>query len=241
VDSVLELYSILMRHNADAELGFKTRDNAVIERDGNGMIIKVHHTVPASEVLTNMEQLIDAFWEARNDADINNLLLIPCFISDFLIIHPFMDGNGRISRLLTMLLLYQEGYGVCRYVSMESMINSSKGEYYTALERSHDGWFENANDDMPFISYFISQLFLCYREMNRAMAAETGRRRKSDGLEMFLERTLFPVSKRDLCSLFPELSETTVERVLSRMVSEGRIETIGSSRSTRYKPSHRNP
>ena len=234
IDFILRLYIILMKYNANISLGFKKKDNAVVEKDPMGNIVKVHRTVPASEVTHNMEQLVLAFNDARNDADINNLLLIPCFISDFLMIHPFLDGNGRMSRLLTTLLLYQEGYEVCKYVSMESMINLSKGDYYDALERSHDGWFDNENDNGPFISYFISQMFLCYREMDFAMAAETGKRRKSEGLEWFLERTFMPISKKDLCGLFPRLSETTIERVLARMVSEGKVEHIGANKNSRY-------
>lgn len=239
IDSILEIYSVLMGQNPNAYLGFKTRDNAIVERDPSGRITKVHGLVPAAEVEDNLQQLIWAFREARDDTGISNLLLIPCFIDDFLMIHPFADGNGRMSRLLTTLLLYKEGYEVCRYVSMESKINSSKRDYYEALEDSQNGWFDNANDYMPFISYFLTQLFLCYREMNLAMASEIRAHVKSGGLEQFMERTVIPMSKRDLCSLFPSLSESTVERVLANMMGDGRIEKIGGSRSTRYLPKHR--
>jgi len=239
VESILEIYGVLMGQNPNAYLGFKTRDNAVIERDREGRIAKIHEKVPASEVDDNMRQLVWAFREARDDSEINNLLLIPCFIDDFLMIHPFADGNGRMSRLLTTLLLYQEGYEVCRYVSMESKINSSKADYYRALEDSQAGWSNNDNDYMPFVSYFLTQLFLCYRELNLAMASEIRTHVKSGGLEQFMERTVIPMSKRDLCQLFPSLSESTVERVLADMVREGRIEKIGRSRSTRYMPLHR--
>ena len=236
IDSILDIYSVLMGQNPNAYLGFKTSDNAIVERDSSGRITKVHEVVPASEVEDNLKQLVWAFREARDDSDISNLLLIPCFIDDFLMIHPFADGNGRMSRLLTTLLLYKEGYEVSRYVSMESKINSSKRDYYEALEDSQDGWFDNSNDYMPFISYFLTQLFLCYREMNMAMASEIKVHVKSGGLERFMERTVIPMSKRDLCSLFPMLSESTVERVLAAMVADGRLEKIGGSRSTRYLP-----
>jgi hypothetical protein len=105
IDSILEIYSVLMGRNPDANLGFKTMDNAILERDLSGRIIKVHDVVPASEVEDNIRQLVRAFRKARDDADISNLLLIPCFMDDFLIIHPFEDGNGRMSLLLTTLLL----------------------------------------------------------------------------------------------------------------------------------------
>lgn len=239
VDSILDIYGILMGQNPNADLGFKVRDNAIVERDGEGRITKVHEKVPASEVEDSIQQLVWAFREARDDSEINNLLLIPCFIDDFLMIHPFADGNGRMSRLLTTLLLYKKGYDVCRYVSMESKVNSSKGDYYRALEDSQAGWFDNSNDYMPFVSYFLIQLFLCYREIDLAMASEIRTNVKSGGLEQFMERTVIPMSKRDLCDLFPSLSESTVERVLANMLREGRIEKIGSSRSTRYMPVRR--
>lgn len=237
MDTVLDLYAILMGHKAGAYIGFKQRDNIIIERDGDGRIAKVHEVVPAGEAEDCMRQLVWAFLEARDDADIENLLLIPCFICDFLMVHPFSDGNGRMSRLLTTLLLRQEGYAGVRYVSMESKINVSKSDYYRALEESQDGWFDNRCDYGPFISYFLSQLFLCYRELNLSVGSAMGRHRKSDGLEQFLLRTALPVSKSELCRLFPELSESTVEKVLRDMTSDGRIEKAGSYRDARYRPS----
>ena len=236
VDAVLDLYAVLMGHKAGAHIGFKQRDNIIVERDGDGRIIKVHGVVPAAEAEDCMQQLAWAFQEARDDADIENLLLIPCFICDFLMIHPFSDGNGRMSRLLTTLLLRQEGYGAVRYVSMESKINASKRDYYRALEESQDGWFDNECDYGPFISYFLSQLFLCYRELDLSMGSAMGRHRKSDGLEQFLLRTALPVSKSELMRLFPELSESTVEKVLRDMTGDGRIEKTGSYRDARYRP-----
>jgi len=232
--SILGIYAILMSRSERNDIGFKTRDNAIVDRAPDGTITAVYPTVPADETEGCMDQLIWAFWEARNDLDINKLLLIPCFIMDFLRIHPFLDGNGRMSRLLTTLLLYQEGYDVCRYVSMESKINSSKMDYYRALEESQVGWMENRCDYGPFIHYFLGELFLCYRELNRLTGEELGRRRRSEGLEAFLRLTSVPVGKSELMSMFPEVSQKTVERTLRRMCDAGDIVMIGSGRSTRY-------
>ena len=233
-ESVLDIYSILMRYSELNEPGFKTRDNVIVDRDFEGTILKIHPTVPKEKTEWAVEQAIWAFWEARNDPDINKLLLIPCFIMDFLRIHPFLDGNGRMSRLLTVLLLYQEGYDICRYVSLESKINAGKNDYYRALEQSEIEWGDNKNDDTPFISYFLGQLFLCYRELDRSLGIELSGNKKSNALEVYLRLSNLPVSKKELMSMFPDVSESTVELVLKRMSDAGELKKIGAARSTRY-------
>lgn len=233
-ESLLELYRMLMSHTKTEDLGFKTRDNVIAERNADGTLLMLHKTVPAEKTEWCIDQLLGAFWEARNDVRINKLLLIPCFIMDFLRIHPFIDGNGRMSRLLTTLLLYQEGYDIGRFVSMESKINSSKNQYYDSLSQSEEGWWDNDSDYHPFISYFLDQLFLCYRELDLSIKDSFRSRRSSGRIDEYLKMCILPVSKKELCSMFPELSETTVERTLKRLLDSGIIETIGSSRSTRY-------
>ena len=154
----------------------------ITDRSPVGAVLRVHETVPHQYVEKAVGDMLASYWEARNDITINNLILIPCFIVDFLRVHPFMDGNGRMSRLLTVLLLYQEGYDVCRYVSLESKINSDLESYYRALEESEIGWSENESDYDPFIEYFLGILFLSYREYDGRMAAAIGRRGKSDAV-----------------------------------------------------------
>lgn len=233
-DTILELYGILMKYSDRDPRGFKDRDNVIVDRAADGRIVKVHHTVPAAETDHCIEELIAAYWEVRNDFGINKLLLIACFIQDFLCIHPFLDGNGRMSRLLTVLLLYQEGYDICRYISMESMINASRQDYYHALEETEEGWFEGTNDYTPFMSYFLSQIFLCYREYGIRMGEEMGRSSKSDSLRLFLRNSPMPISKTDLSLMFPQLSVTTIERVLKDMCDSGEIVMTGNHRSARY-------
>ena len=233
-ETLLEIYHILISHTGTEDLGFKTRDNVIAERDAKGDLIMLHRTVPADETEWCIDQLLGAFWEARNDLEINKLLLIPCFVMDFLRIHPFIDGNGRMSRLLTTLLLYQEGYDIGRFVSMESKINSSKDLYYDSLAQSEEGWWDNECDYNPFISYFLDRLFLCYRELDLSIKDSFRSRRPSGRIDEYLRMCLLPVSKKELCSMFPEISETTVERTLKRLLDSGIIETVGSSRSTRY-------
>ena len=173
--------------------------------------------------------------EARSNANINQLLLIPCVILDFLCIHPFRDGNGRMSRLLSLLLLYKNDFQAGKYISFEEQINNYKQLYYASLQESSQGWHENRSDYMPFIKNFLSMLYMCYKELDKRFAVLQGRKiTKKARIEATMENSLTPLSKRDLCNLLPDVSLTTVEAVLGRMLKEGRIRRIGQGRATRY-------
>jgi Fic family protein len=234
-DTVLSLFSTLVSYTG-AEPGYKTRNNEIVDRDGSGRIAKRYKTVPASQVKDSMFQLIGAFNEARNDMGVPGILLIPCFIMDFLKIHPFMDGNGRMSRLLTVLLMYQEGLDVCSYVSIEAIINQSKADYYDALARSGEGWFDDINDYLPFMEYMIGVIFLAYKEFDRRLALCSPKDDKGSRVETVLMNVTIPISKSELCALMPDISEPYIEIILSRMCEEGRIEKVGGGRSLRYRP-----
>lgn len=233
--SILDIFRTLISYT-DAEPSFKKTNNEIIERGSDGRIVKRFKTTPAKDVEDAMFQLTAAYTESRDDIGIYNILLIPCFIVDFLKIHPFIDGNGRMSRLLTTLLLYQEGYNVCRYVSLEALVNESKLDYYDALESSGEGWFDNVNDYMPFIEYFIGILFMAYREMDRRMALCIGKDNKANRVERLLMNVSMPISKKEICALIPELSETYVEQILGKMVREEKIRRIGVKNNSRYLP-----
>ena len=182
-----------------------------------------------------MEQFELAYMEARNNANINQLLLIPCVVLDFLCIHPFRDGNGRMSRLLSLLLLYKNGYDAGKYVSFEEQINNYKAYYYEALRESSVGWHENRNSYIPFIENFLSTLYMCYKELDKRFAVIHGKKiTKTARIEATVLNSLVPISKADICSVLPDVSPTTVEAVLSKMVRNGQIKKIGRSRMTRY-------
>ena len=140
---ILRLHSMLMSI-AGYEYGgqYETDDNVILEIDSEGNRRVRFRPTPAEETAQAMEQLELAYLAARDDANINQLLLIPCVILDFLCIHPFRDGNGRMSRLLSLLLLYKNGYDAGKYVSFEEQINNYKAFYYDALKQSSDGWCE---------------------------------------------------------------------------------------------------
>lgn len=214
---------------------YKTDDNVILEVDADGNRHVRFRPTPASETKRAMEQLTLAYLEAKSDANIHQLLLIPCVILDFLCIHPFRDGNGRMSRLLTLLLLYKNGYDAGKYVSFEGQINNYKAYYYDALKQSSQGWEANENSYFPFIENFLSMLYMCYKELDRRFAVVNHKRStKKARIEATVLNSLIPLSKAEICKILPDISPTTVEAVLGAMVKSGAISRLGQGRSTRY-------
>lgn len=214
---------------------YKTVDNVILEVDSDENRQARFHPTPAAETKQAMEQLELAYMEARNDAGINQLLLIPCVILDFLCIHPFQDGNGRMSRLLSLLLLYKNGYDAGKYVSFEEQINNDKAWYDEALRQSSAGWKTNDNSYFPFIENFLSTLYMCYKELDKRFAVVHGKKiTKKARIEATVLNSLTPISKAEICKILPDVSPTTVEAVLGTMVKNGAIKRIGASRSARY-------
>lgn len=233
---ILRLHKMIMNY-AGYEYGgqYKTDDNVIIEIDGNGNHRVRFRPIPASETSKAMEQLELAYMFARSDANINQLLLIPCVVLDFLCIHPFIDGNGRMSRLLSLLLLYKNGYDAGKYVSFEEQINNYKSYYYDSLKQSSTGWDTNENSYFPFIENFLSTLYICYKELDKRFVVVDGKKiTKKARIEATVLNSLKPLSKSDICKILPDVSPTTVEAVLGEMVKNGSIRRIGSGRSTRY-------
>ena len=214
---------------------YKTSDNIIAGIDGQGRRKVRFCPTPAEETKEAMEQLELAYLEARDDANINQLLLIPCVVLDFLCIHPFSDGNGRMSRLLSLLLLYKNGFDAGKYISFEQQIDRYKGFYYEALRQSSIGWEANANDYTPFIENFLSTVYMCYKELDMRFAVfDNGRVTKKERVEAAVFGSLTPISKAEICALLPDVSPTTVEAALGAMVKNGRIRRVGASRAARY-------
>ena len=233
---ILRLHEIMMSL-AGYEYGgqYKTDDNVILEVDADGYRRVRFRPTPTKETPKAMEQLELAYMEARSDANINQLLLIPCVILDFLCIHPFRDGNGRMSRLLSLLLLYKNGFDAGKYVSFEEQINNYKAYYYESLRQSSIGWETNENSYFPFMENFLSILYLCYKELDKRFAVVHGKRiTKRARIEAVILNSLTPLSKAEICKILPDVSPTTVEAVLGAMVKSGAVKRIGASRSARY-------
>ena len=235
--TILNLHQILLSYT-DLSYGgqYKNEDNIIRETFPDGTSRVRWIPVSANETPEAMKQLILAYMDARDDSEINQLLLIPCVILDFLCIHPFRDGNGRLSRLLSLLLLYKNGFDISKYISFEEQIYSMKTYYYEALRQSSMGWHENRNDYIPFIGDFIHSLYLCYKELNkRFLTLGTAKINKKKRIEETVLNAFLPISKRELQEMLPDVSPTTIEQVLGSMVKNGSIEKTGTTRSAKYK------
>jgi Fic family protein len=214
---------------------FKKEDNVICERYPDGRTNIRFMTVKAVDTLDAMKELTYAYMEARDDSNINQLLLIPCVILDFLCIHPFQDGNGTMSRLLSLLLMYKNGFDISKYVSFEEQINLSKGNYYEALRQSSIGWHDNTNDYIPFIENFLFTLYLCYKELDkRFLTIKSGKVSKTKRIEEIVLTSFIPISKKEIINLLPDISVTTIEKVLSNMMKDGKIVKIGSTSNAKY-------
>ena len=235
-EDILRLHEIMLSVTGYEYGGrYKNTDNCIMEIDTFGNRKVRFRPISAIDTPNAMEQLVLAYTQARNDVNINQLLLIPCVILDFLCIHPFSDGNGRMSRLLSLLLLYKNGFDAGKYVSFEEQINKYKDLYYEALRVSSINWHDNTNDYFPFVENFLSMLYMCYKELDKRFAVVNGKRiTKSARIEATVLNSLAPLSKSEICAILPDVSPTTVESVLGRMVRNGQVVKIGNARDVKY-------
>ena len=232
---ILRLHEMMLSYSPVNGGQYKESDNVIMEIDASGMRKIRFLPVPATETAQAMEQLILAYMDARGNYNINQLLLIPCFILDFLCIHPFTDGNGRMSRLLSLLLLYKNGFDAGRYISFEEQINRAKAAYYGTLKESSTGWHTGENSYFPFIENFMTTLLFCYKELDKRFAIVNSKKvTKRARIEATVMNSLLPISKQEVCYILPDVSPTTVEAALSAMVKGGLVEKIGTARNTKY-------
>lgn len=235
-NTILKLHETMMSYGGYEYGGrYKIDDNLIIEEDKDGNRKVRFKPISAKDTPKAMEQLVLAYIDASNNSNINQLLLIPCVILDFLCIHPFKDGNGRMSRLLSLLLLYKNGFDAGKYVSFEEQINNNKGYYYETLKQSSTSWDANENTYIPFIQNFLSTLYMCYKELDKRFnVVNSNKITKRARVEATVLNSLTPISKTEICSVLPDVSPTTVEAVLGAMVRDGRIQIIGNGRNTKY-------
>ena len=213
---------------------FKKEPNFISETKNGKKYVVFVPTAP-KDVEESMDQMLIAFNEASHNPNINPLLLISCFILDFLCVHPFDDGNGRMSRLLTLLLLYKRGFDIGRFVSIENMINENKGEYYRTLQESSIDWQNGKNNYEPFMLYMIQILYECYTKLDENVFSQIDKKlSKSERIEALLLNAFIPVSKRTIRDQLPDISEPLIEMVLSKLLKEGKINKIGSYKDAMY-------
>jgi Fic family protein len=197
---ILQLHRDLYSYNPTSVGGrYKNIDNIIEEVDKQGQKRVRFQPLSAFETPGAMERLCHEFLLAIDTAKIDSLLLIPMFILDFLGIHPFNDGNGRMSRLLTLLLLYREGYIAGKYISLEMMIEKTKESYYETLEQSSNDWHMNENNYAPFVSYYLSVILAVYRDFeSRVDFLKTRGVTKADRIRLLISNTLGQVTKAQI-------------------------------------------
>lgn len=233
---ILQLHRDLYKYTGRTIGGnYKNGDNVIRETlpDGTERIRFV--PVPAWETPEAMERLCEAFNRAINEAEADPLLLIPMFILDLLCIHPFNDGNGRMSRLLTLLLLYRADYFVGKYISLETLIYESKETYYETLQASSEGWHERENDYAPFAAYLLGIIAAAYREFDSRIELLSQKGvSKPDRISALIKDRLGTITKTEIMEQLPDISQVTVQRTLAELLKTEKIIKISGGRYTKY-------
>ena len=233
---ILQLHRDLYKFSGMSIGGnFKNSDNVIAEKLPDGTQRVRFQPVSAWETPETMDRLCDEFIKSVSDPEMDPLLLIPMFILDFLCIHPFNDGNRRMSRLLTLLLLYRSGYIVGKYISIEKLITDSKETYYEVLQESSYEWHEGTNDYLPFVRYMLGVIAAAYREFSsRVKLLSTGGFTKAERIRELIKDHLGKITKAELMELCPDISQATVQRTLAELLANGEITKIGGGRYTSY-------
>jgi len=235
-NTILQLHRDLYSFSG-SEIGgtWKNSDNIIAETGKDGKEEVRFRPVPAILTADAIFDLTDNFTKACEKGEYDPLLLISMFTIDFLCIHPFNDGNGRMSRLLTLLLLYRSGYIVGKYISVEMLIEKTKETYYEALKESSNGWHDNTNDYAPFVRYYLGILIKAYTEFqDRVEHIHSGKISKAERIRDIFNTKTGKITKFDIAEHCPDISQTTIERTLASLVKEGFIEKTGGGRSSGY-------
>ncbi len=235
-NNILQLHRDLYSFSSSAVGGvYKNSDNIIAEKHADGTETVRFRPVPAYQTADAILNLCTRYNEAIEAGTYDPLLLMPVFILDFLCIHPFNDGNGRMSRLLTLLLLYRAGFIVGKYISIEMLIEKSKDSYYEALQASSQNWHENGNDYFPFLKFMLGVVVKAYNEFeDRVEHLRHRKMSKADRIKDLIEKTPGKISKKEIAQACPDISVTTIERTLAELVASGIIEKVGVGRATAY-------
>ena len=234
-NTVLQFHAMIDRYTTEMGGRWKRADNLILERYTDGTQRVRFRPVPAAETPSAMAQLIDCYNMAIHQDRREPLVIIPLTVLDFLCIHPFDDGNGRCSRLLTLLLLYHFGYEVGRYISLERVFEQSKVTYYETLETSSRKWHESRHDPYPWLNYFWGALLAAYKEFEeRVGTIQTARGSKTELVRAAVGRRIGPFAISDLQRDCPGVSREMIRVVLNQLRDEGEIELSGKGRGAKW-------
>jgi len=233
---ILRLHALAQGGTSGDAGRWKEAQNEIIELRPDGRREVRFTPVAPKLVPAAMDELCLSYRTALDQRQVVALMAISALVLDFLCVHPFRDGNGRVSRLLTLLALYQHGYNVGRYVSLERLVEQTKESYYETLKTSSGGWHEGKHDILPWFNYFISTLRLAYREFeDRAGRQRPARGSKAELIAYALETIQSPFGIADVERLCPNVSRDMIRVILNRWRKDGRLEVLGRGRDAKWR------
>lgn len=233
---LLQLHGRLYSFTGKPAGHYKIGENEVTETHPDGTEIVRFQPVRAADTPLAMDELFVAFDRAWNAQEYHRLMLLAAWVFDFLMIHPFQDGNGRMSRLATSLLLYHADYEVGRYVSWEKLVNESRESYYEALARSTVGWHEDSHDLRPWLDYFLGILVASYRDFEARMGTAATKGSKAEAIRRFVRTNLsdtFSIS--DVRNVVPNVSDVYIGKLLRELRDDGVIELQKLGQGARWR------
>ena len=232
---ILQLHKILFSHLGNPAAGkTKTVQNYISASFPDGHTETLFIPLAPYETPEALDRICEEYNRVIGNAELEPLIAIPVFIHDFLCIHPFNDGNGRMSRLLTTLLLYRSGFYVGKYISLEAKIAKHKDLYYDALSASQNGWHEGSDDPVPFIKYLLGTMLAAYRDFEDRFALVEVKRSALDMVRLATQYKIGRFTKQDIRELCPSLSISSIEGSLRKLVDNGEIKREGKGKSTFY-------
>jgi Fic family protein len=232
---ILQLHSLIYRYHSTEGGHWKMNDNQIIERFPDGTVKVRFEPVSAVRTPSAMHTLVGQYLNLSITEAYEELILIPITVFDFLCIHPFSDGNGRVSRLLTSLLLYKFGYDVGRYISLERIFEESKESYYEVLEESSRGWHEGKHNIYPWLDYFWGVMLRAYKEFEeRIEAIPDSGATKTEQIKDAVKRKVGPFAISDIESACPGISRDMIRNVLRQLRDEDIIESTGIGRAAKW-------
>lgn len=232
---ILQLHKILYSHMNNPVAGrTKTVQNYISASYPDGHKETLFTPLAPYETPDALDRLCEEYNRVIGNMELEPLIVIPVFIHDFLCIHPFNDGNGRMSRLLTTLLLYRSGFYVGKYISLEAKIAKNKDLYYNALSASQDGWHEGTDDPVPFIKYLLGTILAAYKDFEDRFALVETKRSALDTVRLATQNKIGRFTKQDIRELCPALSVSSVEGALRKLVASGELRREGNGKSTCY-------
>jgi Fic family protein len=236
ISAIIQRLHVLAQGGFSGDAGeWKKRNNDIIEILPNGERKIRFVPTSARDIPKTMDALCRNYREAQDDMYVPPLLIIATFVFDLLCIHPFRDGNGRVSRLATTLLLQTHGFDVARYISLEHLVEQSKEEYYRVLAESSQCWHEGKNDLIPWLNYFLSVLRRAYQEFERQVESRGARPAKSDLVRQTVLAQLEQFTLGDLAGQLPSASTQLIKKILAELKKQGKIRLTGRGRGARWE------